>query len=127
MSYEADITQAIKDSAPLWEAINGCFSWDVADSSKSPPYLVAQTITESGDTTHDGSRDVTFPTIQFSAWAKTKAEAVNISALLTSCLEGQSLPGDSAIALRFDSRNSTYDAESRLFGIVTRFDGSAQI
>jgi hypothetical protein len=126
MSYEADIFRAIKECSALWTAIGGRFSWDIADSSTSAPYIVAQTVSENGETTFSGTRGASFPTIQFSCWAKGKSEAVRIMQIFRENLEGYNLPGDSMTSLGFDSRTSSYDPDTRLFGIILRYRASVQ-
>jgi hypothetical protein len=121
MSYEADIYHAIRACTDLWRTISGRFSWDIADSNTEPPYIVAQQVSDSGDTNHNGSRGVSFPTVQFSIWATGKAEASRIADLFAKSMEGRYLPGPSNCALTFDSRTSTYDTDARLFGTILRY------
>ncbi len=96
MSYHEDIYQAVLNSAALAALIEDRFCWDVADGSTLVPYIVAQTISDSGETDHDGTRDLSFPLIQVTAWAKTKAEAVAIMRAWKADLEGVDIPGTSA-------------------------------
>lgn len=127
MSYEADIYRAVKDCSPLWDAIGGRFMWDIADPSTSSPYIVAQTVSDSGETDFDGTRDISFPTVQFTCWATTKQRAIEIMAIFRDNLEGYDLPGDSRCSLGFSNRFSTYDPTARLFGIILQYKASLQL
>jgi hypothetical protein len=121
MSYEKDITAAILANTPLVREIGDRFFWDIADGATAPPYIVAQTVSDDGETPHDARRGVSFPTVQFSTWAKTKAEAVRISEILRSEFEGTPIAGESECVLLFANRTSNYDQTTRLFGIVLDF------
>jgi hypothetical protein len=116
MSYQADIYQAIKDSAELTALIGDRFFWDVADPAPADNYLVAQVISGSGETDFDGDRSVSFPLIQFSAWSKTKVGAIRIAAALRRELEGRTLPGLSDVSLGYSGEGSTYERDTKLFG-----------
>lgn len=126
MSYERDIYQAVRSCAPVWSAIGGRFSWDIADADSDAPYIVAQTISDNGPTTHAGERGATFPTVQFSCWAKSKSQAVKIMDDFRKGIEGRNLPGESVVSLTFSSRFSTYESETRLFGIQCQYNGAVQ-
>lgn len=126
MSYEADIFRAVKECASVWSVIGGRFSWDIADATTAPPYIVAQTTSDTGPTTHAGERGATFPTIQFSCWAKSKSQAIQIMDDFREGVEGFDLPGDSLVSLTFSNRNSTYDSTARLYGIVCQYRASVQ-
>lgn len=127
MSYESDITAFILASPSLAAVIGDRFFWDIADGTTATPYVVAQTVSDDGETPHDGRRGASFPTIQFSCWATTKAAAVNLGELLRRELEGVQLPGDSFCSLSFQNRVSTYDTTTRLFGIQIDFRASHQL
>lgn len=116
MSYQSDINNAVASSSSLSLLIGNRFFWDVADDEATAPFLVAQTISTDSETCHDGSRDWSFPLIQFSAWAKTKDEAIEISSALKRDLEGVELIGASRVSLSYSSSNSTRDQETKLYG-----------
>lgn len=116
MSIESDINNAILNSGDLNTLIGSRFSWDIADGGTSPPFCVAQTISNDSDTTHDGDRSLSFPLIQFSFWAKTKLEAVAAAAAFRQSMEGQTLPGSSQTTLKHAGELSSYDSETKLFG-----------
>ena len=127
MSYQADISDAILASESLAALIVDRFSWDVADGDTVAPYLVAQTVSGTSETTHDGDRSLTFPLIQFSCWAKTKASALAVMAAFRADIEGVTLPGTSAVVLIFSGENSTRDLETDLFGEIVDYRASAII
>ena len=116
MSYQSDINAAIADDAPLTALIGTGFSWDIADPETSPPYLIAQTISSDGTTDFDGNREVSFPLVQFTAWATGKASAIAIISALKTAIEGFDLPGDSNASLSYAGENSTRDPQTKLYG-----------
>lgn len=118
MSVEADITTAITESTAIQAVIGGRMYWDIADATAAPPYLVAQLISEDGDTPHDGIRETAFATIQFACWAKTAAAATNLAAIFRSEFEGNVIDGDTGCVMTFSNRTSNYDPASRLFGCI---------
>ncbi|GAA5124665.1 DUF3168 domain-containing protein [Luteolibacter yonseiensis] len=124
MSYQSDIYEAIKASAPLTALIGDRFFWDVADSSTTTPYIVAQTVSNDGETDFDGFRDVSFPLIQFSAWAKTKQDAIEIMSKFRTGLEGRNLPGASDVSLSFAGEQSTRDPVTKLYGEIIDYRAS---
>jgi hypothetical protein len=125
MSYQADIFAAIQGNSALTTRIGDRFSWDAADGDQAtPPYLVAQTISGGGETDHAGDREWSFPLIQFTAWARSKADAIEIIATLRSELEGHDLPGESIVSLAYANEQSTRDTESRLYGEIIDFRAS---
>jgi hypothetical protein len=125
MSYQSDITAAILAGATLAPLIGDRFYWDVADGSAVAPYIVAQTISTSSETSHDGDRSLTFPLVQFSCWATTKLSAVNVMAAFAADLEGDELAGGSSVSLVFVGENSTHDEPTNLFGQIAEYRVSA--
>ena len=125
MSIETDINNAILNSGQLAVLIGGRFSWDIAESSTVAPFLVAQTISSDSETTHDGDRSLSFPLIQFSCWAKTKDQAIAIMSAFKTEMEGQTLPGANHVTLTHAGENSSYDTETKLFGILVDYRASA--
>lgn len=126
MSYERDIFRAIQECGPVWSAIGGRFSWDIADAATAAPYLVAQTISDDGPTTHAGERGASFPTIQFSCWAEEKQQSMRIMEEFRKGIEGRNLPGESFVSLTFSNRNSQYDNTARLYGIQCQYKAAVQ-
>jgi len=125
MSYQSDIADAIAASPQLVALIGTRFSWDVADGATVPPYLVAQTVSGNSETTHDGDRSLTFPLVQFSCWAKTKASALAVMAAFKANLEGTELDGASNVSLTYSGENSSHDPETNLFGQLVDYRVSA--
>lgn len=128
MSYQSDIYLAVIGDEYVSGLIGGRFFWDIADGSEAvPPYIVAQTISDSGETDYDGTRGLSFPLIQFSAWAKTKLAAVDIIDGLTLAIEGKTLLGDSGCSLSFSNRASTFDPSTRFFGEILDLRGAISL
>lgn len=124
MSYQADITDAILENDVLSDIIGGRFFWDVADDDASPPFLVAQVISTDSETCHDGTRDWSFPLIQFSAWAATKVQAIGLGSAIRGEIEGVTIQGDSNVSLSFAGENSTRDQETKLYGEIIEYRAS---
>jgi hypothetical protein len=124
MSYQSDINDAVLASVALTEKIADRFFWDVADVGTVPPYLVAQTVSGDGTTDFDGNRDISFPLIQFTAWAKGKAEAIDIMSLFKKDMEGRDLPGASVVSLSFAGEQSTRDPGTKLYGEIIDYRAS---
>ncbi len=103
-------------SGELGGLIGDHVSWDIADGEVAAPYLVAQTVSGNGDTTHDGDRSLTFPLVQFTAWAKTKVGAIAIMSAFRREIEGRELPGASKVSLTYGGEMSTRDPDTKLFG-----------
>lgn len=116
MSYQSDIFDAIQASAALTALIGDAFFWDVADPAPTGPYIVAQVISGNGETDFDGDRSISFPLIQFSAWAKTKTAAIDLASTLRREMEGRNLPGESNVSLGYSGEGSTYERDTKLFG-----------
>lgn len=127
MSYQADIYQAVLNSAPIAAKIGEKFSWDIADPTETPPYIVAQTISNSDSGDMQGVRDTSFPLIQFACWSTSKAEAIEIMRIFESEFSGIEIPGESGTSLNFAGENSSYDPETRLFGEIRDFRASMNI
>ncbi len=121
MSYQSDIYSAVTGDATMAGLIGTKFSWDIADGGTAPPYVVAQTITTRGETTHDGVRNIEFPRIQFSCWAKTKSEAINIVSKLNNLLDGNTIAGASAVTFQFSNQISQYESATELFGEIIEY------
>lgn len=125
MSIESDINDAILASDALTALIGTRFSWDIAEGSTVAPFLVAQTISTDSETTHDGDRSLSFPLIQFSCWAKTKAQAIAVMSAFKTDIEGVTLPGASETTLTYAGENSSYDSETKLFGHLVDYRAAA--
>ncbi len=124
---ESDITTAVLASTGLRALIGDRFSWEFADGETVAPYIVAQTISGSGETPFDGAREVSFPLIQISCWAKTNTEAIAIMRQFKRDIEGVILPGDSKTSLGFTNQNSSHDSETNLFGQIYDYRASTTL
>jgi hypothetical protein len=118
MSYEADIYGALIADAGISALVSDRVYWDCADGDTSPPFIVLQTISNTGETAFDGSRDNQFPLVQFTAWAGTKAETIQLRNAIRSAIEGVELDGDSQTSLGYSNDLSTYDQQTKLFGAI---------
>ena len=116
MSWQSDIVSAILTDTALCAIIGENVFADVAPGNTPAPFIVYQQISESGETTFDGIRNVTFPLVQFSCWAKTKSNAIDLVSKLRTAIEGRNLTGDSNASLAFSNQNSTRDQQTKLFG-----------
>ena len=125
MSYQSDIYTAIQASTALTALIGNRFFWDIADGTTAPPYIVAQTISTSGETDLSGGRAVSFPLVQFSCWARGKAEAIAIMSTFKTEMEGRNLPGTSNASLGFSGDQSSYDTATKLYGELYDYRVSA--
>lgn len=126
MSYQADIYQAIQSAAPVVALASNRIYPDVAPGNTATPFIVYQTVSGYGTTTHDGQRDHAHPLIQFSCWAKTKEQAVTLSARLRAAIEGFTLPGDSETFLTFSNESGNRDQETGLFGEILELRASCK-
>jgi hypothetical protein len=115
MSWQADVVAAILDDETLVDLIDDRIYADIAPGEAVAPFIVYQQISEEGETMFDGSRDVIFPLVQFSCWAKTKLAAINLAVALRNAVEGFNLPGDSLASLGFSNQESDRDEQTKLF------------
>jgi len=124
MSFQGDIYTALTTDSGVSAIIGSRLFADVADGSTVTPYLVYQVIGTNGETTHDGNRNLEFPSIQFSAWANTKAAAIALASAVNTALDGQTLAGTSDISLTFSDQSGTRDPESNLYGEILEYRGA---
>lgn len=116
MSWQSDIVQAILGDAAVSGIVSENVFADVAPGSATAPFIVYQAISETGETTLDGVRNVIFPLVQFSCWHQTKSGAIELASKLKSAIEGRNLPGDNNVSLGFSNQQSTRDQQTKLFG-----------
>ncbi len=124
MSYQSDIKTAFTAASTITALVGTRVYSDIAPGDAAAPFIVYQTVATGGTTTHDGERNLEFPLIQFSCWAKTKAAAIAMASAVNALLDGNTISGSSGITFRFSGQNSSYDTESRLFGEMIDFDGA---
>ena len=115
MSWQEDVVAAILDDETLVDLIDDRIYADIAPGEAVAPFIVYQQISEEGETMFDGSRDVIFPLVQFSCWAKTKLAAINLAVALRNAVEGFNLPGNSLASLGFSNQESDRDEQTKLF------------
>ena len=124
MSFQADIYTALTDDTTIAGLVSDRVFADVADGSTATPYIVYQVISTGGETTHDGNRSLEFPLVQFSAWADSKSEAIALGSAINTLLDGNTLPGDSAITFVFSDQQGRHDPETNLFGETLDYRGA---
>lgn len=127
MSWRNDLYSALSGDATLAAIVSSRIYPDVADSSASVPYVVYQNISTTGETTHDGIRTLEFPSVQLTAWAKTKAETLSIVSRINALLDGKTVSGTSQATFRFSNQLGNYDSETRMFGEIIEFTVSAKL
>lgn len=118
MSWQSDIVSAILGDAALAAIVSENVFADVAPGSATAPYIVYQQVSETGDTTFDGIRNVTFPLVQFACWSPTKTGAIELASKLRASIEGRNIEGDSNASLGFSNQTSTRDQQTKLFGEI---------
>jgi hypothetical protein len=127
MSYQSDLTTALAAAAGITGITGTRIYADVADGSTAAPYLVWQVISTGGETTHDGVRNIEFPTIQFSCWATGKAGAIALASAVNAVLDGNTISGSSGLTFQFNNQFGTYDPDTKLFGEILEYRASCSI
>lgn len=125
MSWQEDLYDALTGDGGIAALVGTNVFPDVADMSATVPYLVYQNIYTSGETTHDGGRNLEFPLVQITAWAATKEAAIALGDLVINLLDGCTVAGASDLTFQFSNRMGTYDPGERLFGEIAEFRASA--
>lgn len=121
MSYQANILTALLADTAIAAIVGTKVFADVADGSAAPPFLVYQVISTGGETTHDGERNLEFPFIQFTCWAKGKSNAIALASAVNALLDGNTLAGDSGISFQFSNQSGTYESDAKLFGEILEY------
>jgi len=121
MSWQSDIVKAILTDSALCAIIGEKIFADVAMGNATAPYIVYQQISDNGETAFDGTRNVTFPLVQFSCWATTKMGAIELVKELRRVIEGKNLVGESNVSLGFSNQISMRDQQTKLFGEMIDF------
>lgn len=127
MKYHSETFTAISQATTIEAIVGSRIFSDVADGSAAAPYLVYQFVSTTGDTTHDGTRQVEFPLIQFSCWATTKAGAIALADAVDALLDGNTIAGDSAASFQFQNRFGEYEQDTKLYGEILEFRMAAKI
>jgi hypothetical protein len=126
MSYQSDIITALKAASTITATTGQRIYWDVADGSAQPPYLVLSTVSVGGETTHDGVREIEFPTIQFSCWSKGKAASVELAAAINTLIDGNTISGTSGVTFQFSNQFGQYESDTKLFGEILEYRASCK-
>lgn len=121
MSYQSDIFTALSTAAGVTALADTRIFPDVADGSAVAPYVVYQTIATSGETTHDGLRNLEFPLVQFNCWATTKAGAIALASAVNAVLDGNTLAGSSGVTFQFSNQFGQYEPDTKLFGEIIEY------
>jgi len=121
MSYQSDLTTALAAASTITAIVSTRIYSDVADGSAAAPYLVWQVISTEGETTHDGVRNLEFPTIQFSCWATGKAAAIALASAVNTVLDGNTLAGSSGLTFQFSNQFGTYESDTKLYGEILEY------
>lgn len=124
MSYQSDIIRRLTNDTSITDLVGTRIYADLADGTDPAPFIVYSIPTTRGETPHDGIRDLEFPLVQFSCYAATKAEAVQIAGRIRRSVEGKTLGGFSNLSLIFDDQHGTRDAETNLFAEIIEFRGA---
>jgi Protein of unknown function (DUF3168) len=127
MSYQSDIVAAMLADSGLSAIIGTRVFADVADGGTVAPYIVYQTVSDTGDTPFSGGRSVTFPLVQFACWSSTKTGAIAIASALRVAIEGRNLPGSSKSSLGFSNQISRRDMQTKLFGEIIDYRVSCNV
>ena len=124
MSYQSDIITALAAASSITNLVSTRVYADVADGSAAAPYITFQTISTSGEVTHDGVRNIEFPLIQFNCWATGKAGAIALASALNTLLDGNVIAGSSAVTFQFSNQFGQYDPDTKLFGEILEYRAS---
>lgn len=124
MSYQSDLYSALSGEASITAIVGSRIYADIADASATAPYLVYQVTSTSGETTHGGTRDVEFPSIQFSCWATGKASAIALASALNTFLDGATIAGSSDLSLVFSNQFGQYEPDTKLFGEIIEYQAA---
>ena len=125
MSYQSDMLTALSATAGIASLVGSRIFADVADGSAITPYLVYQTVSTGSEPTHDGLREIEFPSIQFSCWAKTKAAAIALASAVNAALDGNTITGSSNLTFQFSNQFGQYESDTKLFGEILEYRASS--
>jgi hypothetical protein len=121
MSYQSDIITALAAASSITNIVGTRVYADVADGSTTGPYITFQTVSTTGETTHDGVRNLEFPLIQFNCWATTKAAAIALASAVNAVLDGKTLLGTSKVTFQFSNQFGQYESDTKLFGEILEY------
>ena len=121
MSYQSDTYTALAANGTIAGLVSTRIFPDVADGSAAAPYIVYQTISTGGETTHDRVRNLEFPLIQFNCWATSKAGAISLASAVNTVLDGKTLAGSSGVTFQFSNQFGQYEPDTKLFGEILEY------
>lgn len=124
MSYQSDIITALAAAGSITAIVGTRVYADVADGSATAPYITFQTISTSGETTHDGVRNLEFPLIQVNCWATSKTGAIALASAVNALLDGNTIAGSSGVTFQFSNQFGTYESDTKLFGEILEYRAS---
>lgn len=127
MSYQSDIYDALTGDATLAALVGDRVSWGITDGTKAAPYIVCTKISTYAETAHDGTRNIEFPLLQFSCYAKTLAQAIAVAAAVNAVLDGNTIAGTSNASFTFSNQFTEYDDETKLHGELIEFRASTNV
>lgn len=126
MSYQSDIMTALLADETVSGLVGTRIFADIADGTAAAPFVVYSIPSTDGETCQDGTREVEFPSVQFSIYAATKADAITIADAIDLALDGQELAGTSGTSLQFSNRFGQYESDTKLFGEVLEYRASVK-
>ena len=123
MTYLTDLYSALAGDTAITASVSNRIYLDIAPSTTAAPFLVYQVISTRSTTLHNRTRNLEFPSIQFSCWAKTKLEAVNLANSVLFLLDGCQPIGTSEISFVFSNQSGDYESDTKLFGERVELSG----
>jgi hypothetical protein len=124
MSYQSDLYDHLANDQVIAGYVGTNVYSDIADGSAAPPFIVIQTISTGGTTPLTGRREVIFPSIQITAWATTRAEAVAIAKAIDDSIEGATIHGPASLSLGFSGQSPQYENDTGLYAEILEYNGS---
>ena len=118
MSWKEDLFTHVTDNADFANLCATKLFPEVAPDGQTAPYTVYSEVNTEDETTHSGPSHVEHVLVQFSAWAKTQAEADAIRQVLRDILEGQDPVGESQFVATFSNKLVNFDPVTKLRGSI---------
>lgn len=125
MSYQSNLYSALIGESTISAIVGTAIFPDIADGTVAPPYIIYQTISTGGETSHDGVRNVEFPLIQLSCWTTGRATAIALASAVNAFLDGNLIAGASAVTFQFSNQLSSYDLETKLYGEILEYSAAS--
>jgi hypothetical protein len=125
MSYQSNLYSALIGESTISAIVGTAIFPDIADGTVAPPYIIYQTISTGGETSHDGVRNVEFPLIQLSCWTTGRATVIALASAVNAFLDGNLIAGASAVTFQFSNQLSSYDLETKLYGEILEYSAAS--